>query len=128
MAKEKAVKRWINFHEVKYKFFLFVAMFFYVLLLFKVALSSFRADDPIPDVETIGFEMRKQFKEFSAKVRAGLYIKNFPKLDFNKNEFVVDAMLWFEFQKDQLRLSTLEKFSFDNGKILEKSSPKIKKI
>lgn len=116
-----------DMYDLKWKFVLFAGLFVYIIFLFKINLGTFHTDDPIPGVETVGFEMRKQFKEFSAEVRAGIYIKNFPTLDFYKNHFVWDGVVWFEFQKDQVELSTIEKFSFVNGKILEKSDPKVQK-
>lgn len=116
-----------DIYELKWKFVAFVALFIYVIFLFKVGLGNFYTDDPIPDVETVGFEMRKQFKEFSSELRAGIYIKNFSTLDFYNNRFVWDGVVWFEFQKDQTELSVIEKFSFVNGKILQKSEPKVQK-
>ncbi|MFA6263081.1 MAG: hypothetical protein WCW33_03825 [Candidatus Babeliales bacterium] len=109
--------------EVKVKFLVFVLLFFYVIGLFVVALSTFRSDDPIPDVKMISFEMRKQFRDLASRVKVGLYVRNFSTFNFITNSFVVNAMIWFEFNQNEIMLNTINQFSFENSKILHKSDP-----
>ncbi len=120
----KRVKKIFNiFLEVKFKVFIFVCMLLYVLFLFKATLSTFRTEDKIPNVKTIGLLMQKDFRYISAKVRTGMYIKNFPTFDFVNNRFVVDGLVWFEFNQDEIMLDTIDKFSFQNSKIIKKEGP-----
>ena len=108
------------------KVLFFLLLIGYVIGLFAYALSIFRTDDPVHQVKTVSAEMRKEYRDFSAKVRAGLFINNFPEFNFIKNLFVVDALIWFEYDQGELMLSTIEKFSFENSKNLIKSPPKIR--
>ncbi len=88
-----------------------------------VALSTFRTDDPIPDVKTISVKMRKQYRDFGCKIKTGIYIRNFSSFDFATNSFVVNAMIWFEFDKNEVPFKTIDNFSFENSKIIYKSQP-----
>ena len=106
-------------------FFLF--MFIYIIGVFFYALSSFRSNDPYPKVKAISLAMRREFRDFSSQVRAGLFINSFPEFDFTKNNFVVDAMVWFDYNKSELMLSTIDKFSFENAEIKYKSPAKIRR-
>ena len=62
------------------------------------------------------------------EIKTGIYIKNFTVFDIIKNEFVMNAIIWFEFNPHQINLNTIKKFSLEKGKILKKSKPKTKKI
>lgn len=50
-------------------------------------------------------------------------VRNFPTLDFVANNFTVDAMIWFEFEKNEVSLKTIDQFSFENSKPFYKSPP-----
>ncbi|MFH0898065.1 MAG: hypothetical protein V1855_00620 [bacterium] len=108
---------------LKFKIIVFVCVVLYVVLLFHATLSTFRTEDKIPTIKTIGLSMQKEFQNIAAKVRAGIFIKNFPTFDFTNNRFVVDALVWFEFNKHQIMRETIDKFSFQNGEILECADP-----
>lgn len=105
----------------------FLVMFAYIIGLFYYVLASFRSNDPYPEVKTISAAMRREFRDFSSQVRAGLFINSFPEFDFIKNNFVVDAMVWFDYNKNELMLSTIDKFSFENAEIKYKSPAKIRR-
>lgn len=109
--------------DIKFKFFLFILLFAYVIGLFAYSLSSFRSDDPIPDLKVISLKMRKEFRDLSIKINTGMYIRNFPTFDFITNTFVVDAMVWFEVNKNEVLLKTIDLFSFENSKTIYKSPP-----
>jgi hypothetical protein len=119
------IKPFFNLFDLKFKITLFVAVFFYVILLFFLSLREFRTDDPTPKVKEISFKMRKNYRDLSTKVRAGLFIKNFPTFDFTSNNFTIDAIVWFEYNKNEVMQSTIDKFSFDNSKMLHKSAPHV---
>jgi hypothetical protein len=66
----------------------------------------------------------KQIKEWggsATEVTVGMSIINFPKFDAVNNDFVIDAIVWFEFDSALVSLETIEKFSFDKGEIVSKS-------
>lgn len=117
------ISNFIQLFQVRFKFLVFVLLFFYIIGIFMLALSSFRSDDPVPEIKNISLNMRKQFRDLASKVRVGLTIRNFPSFDFVTNNFVVDAMIWFEFNKNEISLKTIDQFSFENSKIIFKSQP-----
>lgn len=119
----KKLRMLAMFLDIKFKFFLFILLFFYVIGLFAFSLRSFRSDDAIPDVKVISVKMRKQFRDLSIKINTGIYIRNFSTFDFITNNFVVDAMVWFEFNKNEILLKTIDQFSFENSTITYKSPP-----
>ena len=122
---KRHLSHFLNIFEVKFKIVIFLSLFLYVIGLFAYALKDFRSEDQVPSVEAITLNMRKQFRDLSAKVRTGLYIKNFPTFEFTQNHFVVDALIWFEFNKNELMLKTVEKFSFENSTMRSKSAPHV---
>jgi hypothetical protein len=123
-----AYKKILDFlFETKFKIIFFLVIFFYVVGLFAYVISSFRTSDPMPEVRTIPAEIRKEYRDFSAIVKAGLFINNFPEFDFINNHFIVDAIVWFEYNPGELMLKTIDNFNFENSKILSKSTPKIRR-
>lgn len=60
---------------------------------------------------------------FAAPVDLGLTIKNFRKFDVPKNQFEIDAMLWFDFDPNVISIHSVSDVSFIRGKILYKSKP-----
>jgi hypothetical protein len=85
------------------------------------ALFLFRPADMEPDVQLIDMEMRKQIREFASVVKTGMYIKNFEVFNITEDRFVFGAVVWFEFNTDEVMPETIERFSIVNGKILEKT-------
>jgi hypothetical protein len=123
MVRSKIKHFFLHLFEVRLKFVIFVLLFFYIIGLFMVALSTFRTDDPIPDVKTISLKMRKQYRDLACKIKAGIYIRNFSTFDFATNNFVVNAMIWFEFDKNEVPFKAIDQFSFENSKPIYKSPP-----
>jgi len=119
------IKPFFNIFDLRFRIALFIFSFLYVCLLFFLALREFRTNDPIPNIREISFNMRKNYRDLSTQVSTGLYIKNFSVFDFITNNFVVDAVVWFEYNKNEIMQKTIDKFSFDNGKILHKSPPHV---
>jgi hypothetical protein len=97
-----------------------------VFVLFGIRLKNFDCNDQVPNIKNIPAENSKAFREFAATMKAGLFIKNFPTFHMNKNNFTVDATMWFEFYGSQLSLDVIDKFTFLNARIISKSAPDIK--
>lgn len=119
------IRPFLNIFDLRCKIALFVFSFFYVCLLFFLALREFKTDDPLPKIRNVSIQMRSSYRDLTTKLRAGLFIKNFSSFDFITNHFVVDAIVWFEFNKNEIMQKTVDNFSFDNGKILHKSTPHV---
>ncbi len=109
-----------------FKLFVVFAYLVYVVVLFGIRLRKFDHNDPVPNIKNISIEQSKTFRDFAATMKTGLFIKNFPTFHINKNNFTVDATMWFEFYGSQLSLDVIEKFTFLNARIISKSAPDIK--
>jgi hypothetical protein len=62
------------------------------------------------------------------KVIVGLHINDFTTFSFYKNDFEMDAILWFRFPKKTVSIDELGDFQFHNGEIVNKSKPKIRTV
>lgn len=97
-----------------------------ISVVFAIALSKFATTDTVPDLNPINTKTIKDFGPLAVNVKTGIYIKNFPVFDIIKNNFTFDAVLWFEFNSDEVPLDTIQKFSFDQDKIIYRSPPDIR--
>ncbi len=96
--------------------------------LFAYPLSFFNTTDSLPEFSIIDAAKQKEFGEFTVKVKTGLYLKSFPKFDMVNNQFIFDALLWFEFHPNEIMLESISKFSVDNGKVINRSPPDLKVV
>lgn len=99
-----------------------------VILLSMPALSRFVALEPSPQMFSITPKLIKDWGGNTTLVKVGLHIVNFPEFDIVKNKFVIDAIIWFEFDPAVVSLETIEKFSFEKGDILKKTTSDTKLI
>lgn len=76
----------------------------------------------IPVIPVTPAKMR-EWGNIPTRVTVGLFINNFPTLDFVNNDFIFDGILWFEFDPALISLNTVSKFSFEKGEILYISEP-----
>ena len=73
----------------------------------------------------------KKLREWNAEpveVKVGMQVINFSHFNLVDNEFLVNVILWFEFDPSLVSLDSISKFSFDKGEIKKKSAPKTKII
>ncbi len=114
----------------KFKMVLLVFTAITIIIFFAIPLSYFNTDDVVPSLAVGDVQALEdlQIRHFSVKVDTGLFIKNFTVFDPIKDEFVMDCIVWFEFDSSALMPDIVEKFSFDNGKILYKSPPDVKVV
>lgn len=100
----------------------------YLMGLFDYSLLHFNTSDTIPKPQPINTEAIKKLGTFAVRLRTGMFIKKFIVFDVVNNRFIVDSVVWFEYNPDEIMPETIAKFSFDNGKILSMSPPDIKII
>lgn len=67
-----------------------------------------------------------EFGGIPAEVTVGMYVRDFPKFDMVKDEFIVDAVLWFKFDPRLVALDRLKDFTFEKASILSKSAPVVR--
>lgn len=93
-----------------------------IVFLFYKKTSDVVIADPMPYFEQF---MPKDLAKMQSttQVKVGMFIKNFPTFDMRYNNFVMDAILWFEFNPHRISLDTISNFAFENASILKKSTP-----
>ncbi len=120
------IKSFFDITSSRFKTILLSLIIIYLPIIFQIVLKRFNTTDNVPQLKAINTEVLKKLGPFTVRVKIGMFIKNFPIFDVNKNTFLVDSVIWFEFNSDEIALDTIEKFSVDNGKITYKSPPDIK--
>jgi len=91
------------------------------------SLITFRNFDPTPNLLIPVPAIKK------INVRTGLLINNFLKFDVIKNDFEIDAILWFEYDPKEISLDELKLCTFSKGKLSDGSTtltscmPKVEK-
>lgn len=118
----------INISCAKFKTIIMILVAGSLIIEFWLALSKPNITDSIPVLNPINTKVIKDFGPFAVNVKTGMFIKNFPLFDVTKNDFIIDAVIWFEFNADEIPIERIETFSFDNDRILYKSTPDIKII
>ncbi len=103
-----------------------ISVMIYIFVILSLALTRFYTTDPLPELKAINTEVLKKLGPFAVRVNTGMFIKNFPVFDIDKNNFLIDSVIWFEFNTDEIVIDTIEKFSIDKGKIISKSPPDVK--
>lgn len=100
----------------------------FVLCLYK-PITQFHPIDSSPTVQPITPQLIEQWNaKDSAYVQTGLSITDFLKFDAIKNEYVVNAIIWFTFDPTKVAQESIDKFSFTKGDILNKSDAVISKM
>lgn len=56
-------------------------------------------------------------------VDVGMHITDFLKFDTVKNEFILNALIWFDYDKKIVKQDEINAFAFTKGEILQKSDP-----
>src|SRR3989304_5839282 len=110
-------------NSITFKISFISILIMYLFIIFYIVLRHFNVTDPLPQLKAINTEVLKKLGPFSVRVKTGMFIKGFPIFDVNKNNFLVDAVIWFEFNGDEIMQEKIAQFSIDNGKIIYKSNP-----
>jgi hypothetical protein len=111
--------------------FKFLAVSIFILTVFSffyIASLNPKNSDPSPSIKALNTETAKKFSSFTVHVNVGMVIRNFSKFNLIENKFIADIVVWFLYNSEEVELDTLEKFSFERGKVLSKTSPDIKLV
>ncbi len=54
-------------------------------------------------------------------VKTGIIIQGFPKFDVNHNQFLLNCLVWFRFNRSLISIESIEKFSFLNAISMQKN-------
>ena len=114
--------------HIRFQIIIISAALIYTLVLFCLPLSKFYSTNPYPSL--LYFLPKKMSAEVvrTVEVKTGLFIRDFYTFDINKNDFGIEAIIWFEFSPSRISLETVDKFSFEKGTILYKSAPETRII
>lgn len=66
-----------------------------------------------------------QSSRLANEVKTGMHINSFQAASFQTGNFVIDAVVWFQFPSCSEDISTIREFSFLDGKIISCSKPLI---
>ncbi len=99
-----------------------------VLILGTRAMQRFQPNEKYPEIESVTPAKIKEWGGDPVRVEVGLYITNWHQFKIVENLFVFDGVIWFQFDPALISLDTIDKFSFEKGELLEKSSPSTKLI
>lgn len=87
------------------------------LYIFFIILLQYRQPfypEPIPTL----LEVSSQTKQLASRIETGIHINNFQEFSFTKNKFIMDAVIWFKFQKTTEALATIQRFTIKNAELL----------
>jgi len=127
-SKLSKLKSLLNINNPKIKLGIICMLIIYIMGIIKFSLLYFNTTDQVPKIQAINTEVIKNLGAFSAKVKIGLMLKQFPSFDVTHNLFTIDSIIWFEFNADEIMLETIERFSIDQGSIKYRSPASIKII
>lgn len=123
MKQSVAIRLLGNIVLPRYQVLFVIVSFVIISFLTYKPLTEFYSSEPMPHLIPI---MPLQIKEWgggSAVVNVGMYIINFPEFDIVQNNFVLDGIVWFEFDPSLVSLETVGKFTFEKGEIKRKTDP-----
>lgn len=121
-------KDFFDIESAKFKSLIITLMAILLLVVFNIAFKQVHVTDTIPQITTITSKTIQALGPFAVKVRTGLFIKNLPEFDIIKNVFIIDTVIWFEYNADEIMPETIDRFSIDKGTILSKTPADIRLI
>ncbi len=124
--KKNITQHWITLPRT-----LVISAFIAVVLIFVMLLpplATFISTDAGPQLIPLVPEKEADVGGAIAEIKTGLYIHDFPMFDVVHNKFILDAIVWFQFDPRVISLDTVGKFSFEKGTILKRTDPDTKMI
>jgi len=99
-----------------------------IIILAYGPVRKFYSNEPAPQLFPVTPQKVKEWGGDPISVAVGLHIRNFSDFDFVENKFILDAVLWFEFDPALISIDTINKFSFDKANLKKISEPYTKLI
>lgn len=97
-----------------------------VIFIARITFEKFVNFESTGKLQMITPQKIKDWRGDPAQVKVGFHIRNFPSFDFVANNFIIDGIVWFEYDPSLIALETISKFSFDKGELIYKSEPNTK--
>lgn len=115
--------------DFKLQVAILVSTIFLISLMFYFPIKKFNAMDPKPNMSPFYPKKGAESGEVPAtEVTTGIFVKDFPLFDVTTGNFIMDGIIWFEFDPHAISIDTINKFSFDKGTIITRSEPKTKLV
>ena len=124
--KKNVLQHWITLPRTLVLSALVAVVLTFVMLL--PPLATFITTDAAPQLIPLVPQKEADVGGAIAEIKTGLYIHDFPVFDIVKNKFIVDAIVWFQFDPRVISLETVGNFSFEKGTILKRTDPDTKMI
>lgn len=117
-----------RFSHVTYQlFFLGITCATLIALLYRPVVE-FHPVGKQPIIAPVTQELITQWNKKPVHVNVGMHITDFLKFDTIKNEFIINAFIWFTFDPRAISADIIDKFTFTKGDIVQKSHVTLKKI
>jgi len=119
----------VNILDFKFQTAVLILTIALISFLFYFPLIKFNAMDPEPNMSPFYPKKGAELGEVPAtEVTTGLFVKDFPLFNATTGNFIMDGIIWFEFDPHAISIDTINNFSFDKGTIISKSEPKTKLV
>lgn len=122
--------RWFDlsrFIAVREQVFLFFITIIFVILLMSFPYKGINPMEKSVHPKPITMETVQRWGHEPIKVQTGLTVTDFIKFENIKNSFVIDAIVWFEFNPQKISLDHIGLFGFESARIMTKSRPVVEK-
>lgn len=86
-----------------------------------VPVLHYDARETPPELSPFAPSEASQFSQETALVKTEFYVDDFPTFDINANNFILVGYLWFTFDPTILPSKLVGEFSFEGGRITEKT-------
>ncbi len=116
-----------KFSTIPYQIFFLIGASVILCALLYRPITEFHVVGKEPSVLPVNAQAFEKWGSEPVKIKTGFSITDIIKFDTLKNEFLVNAIVWFAYDPQKINLATLEKFSFTKGEILKRSDPVIEK-
>lgn len=107
---------------------LFFINAFFVITLILIKQNIFTAFERPPMLFPFTPAIIKSWGGDPKIVKVGMNIINFPSFNLINSDFIIDIVVWFEYDPAHVSAETLGKFSFERGEIVQRSNSDSKKI
>ena len=98
-----------------YQTFLIFITTIILFILTLYPLKTFKNFDPAPELFIFSEAQKAKLKP----IKTGFYLRNFLQFDMLKNEFIVEGIVWFIYDKSKISLDIIKNFSFSKGEFIK---------
>lgn len=88
---------------------------------------QFHPVGPAPIITPVTEKVIKSWEQDPARVKVGMHITDFLRFDTVKNEFILNAFIWFDYDPEEVTPKQIDAFAFTKGEIVQKSPPIVEK-